>query len=149
MTEYIDASIVVKWFKEGEEYQDEALKLRDRIINFETTFVMSHYGVLELVRALVKVRFPRDTIEDAFQSLNDLYDIGVLKGVRVEEILYLAKDIEIEVNLYVSDAVHLASAIHSDCDILWSVDDHHLKDKTKDFLRKYGIEVKHLSEVIL
>jgi len=67
MTEYIDTSVVVKWFKEGEEYQDEALRLRDRIINFETKFVMIQYGLLELVRALVKAKFPRDNIEEVFQ----------------------------------------------------------------------------------
>jgi predicted nucleic acid-binding protein len=54
MSEYIDTSVVVKWFREDEDHRDESLKLRERIINFDTEFIMSFYGVMELVRALVK-----------------------------------------------------------------------------------------------
>lgn len=92
MSEYLDASVIVKWFKEGEEYRDEALKLQDRVINFDTEFVMSYYGLLEVVRSLVKASFPRDKIEDSFQSIRDLYDIGALKPVGIDKVLYLAKE---------------------------------------------------------
>jgi hypothetical protein len=51
-------------------------------------------------------------IEDSFQSIMDMYDIDALKGVGIEDVLNLAKDIAIELNLYASDALHLASAIH-------------------------------------
>ena len=79
MSEYIDASVIVKWFKEGEEFRKESLKLRERVINFDTEFVMSYYGLLEIVRALVKANFPREIIDDTFQSINDLYNVGALK----------------------------------------------------------------------
>ena len=147
MSEYLDASIIVKWFKREEDYSEEALKLRNRVINFDTEFVMSYYGLLETVRALVKSNFPEEEIEDCFQNLHDLYDIGALKNVNVDEVLFLAKDVEIELNLYASDALHVASAINHGCNIIWSVDDHHLKNKTKDFLKKYDVESKHLSEI--
>lgn len=147
MSEYFDASVVVKWFKEKEDYRKEALNIRDRVINFESEFIMSYYGLLEVVRALVKHDFPKEVIEDSFQSLYDLYEISALVNVDLNEVLFLAKEIEVELNLYASDAVHVASAIHRDCDILWSVDDHHLKDKTKEFLKEYEIESKHLSEI--
>ena len=149
MSEYLDTSVVVKWFKEGEAYRDEALVLRDRLVDFDGEFVMSYYGVIELVRALVKTGFSREKIEDAFQSLVDLYEIGALKTVKIEEVLYLVKDIEVELNLYAADALHLASAIHHDCDVLWSVDEHFLKNKTKRFLKTRRVEVKHLSEIKL
>ncbi|MFW6197185.1 MAG: type II toxin-antitoxin system VapC family toxin [Thermoplasmatota archaeon] len=147
MKQYLDASVVVKWFKEKEDYRKESLVIRDQVISFESEFVMSHYGLLEVVRALVKNDFPKDVIEDSFQSLYDLYEIGALMTVDLNEVLFLAKEIEIELNLYASDAVHVASAIHKDCDIFWSVDDHHLKDKTKEFLREYDMKSKHLSEI--
>jgi len=147
MVEYLDASIVTKWFKTDEDYRKEALELRRRIINFESEFVMSYYGLLEVVRALKKNNFPKEVIVDSFQSIADLYDIGALKHVEIKEVLYLAQEIEIELSLYASDALHVASAINHDCDILWSVDKHHLKDKTRTFLKKYNLEPKHLSEI--
>jgi len=100
-----------------------------------------------VVRALKKNNFPKEVIVDSFQSIADLYDIGALKHVEIKEVLYLAQEIEIELSLYASDALHVASAINHDCDILWSVDKHHLKDKTRTFLKKYNLEPKHLSEI--
>jgi len=41
MSEYLDASVVVKWFKEDEPGRNEALKLRERVLDFNTEFVMS------------------------------------------------------------------------------------------------------------
>jgi len=147
MSEYIDTSIVVKWFREGEDHRDESLKLRERIINFDTEFIMSFYGVMELVRALVKNKYPKDKIEDSFQSMMDLYKIDALKSVGIEEVLYKAKDIAIELNLYAGDALHLASAIQYGCKIFWSEDKHHLKASTIKFMERYNIEIKSLSQI--
>jgi predicted nucleic acid-binding protein len=79
---------------------------------------MSYYGLLELIRALVKSKYPKEKVEESFQSINDLYGIGALKNVRIEEVLYLVKDIEIECNLYASDALHVACAVQCGCRIL-------------------------------
>lgn len=149
MSEYLDTSVVVKWFKNDEENREESLKLRNRIINFESEFVMSSFGLLELVRALVKSKFQKDRINESFQGMLDLYDIDALKSVKIEEVLYLAKDIEIELNLYASDAIHLASAINHGCRIFWSEDKHHLKGKTKKYLRKHNVEVRSLKDMEL
>ena len=144
MSEYIDTSIIVKWFKEGEEHRDQSLELRERVMDLETEFVMSYYGVMELVRALVKSKYPKMEIEDSFQSIMDLYDIDALKSVGIKEVLNQAKDIAIELNLYASDALHLASAIHQGCNVFWSEDRHHLKDKTRKYMEGYNIEIKSL-----
>ena len=45
--------------------------------------------------------------------------------------------------------LHLACAINHKCDIFWSADKHHLKDKTKNYLKKYNIEVKSLKDIDL
>ncbi len=147
MSEYLDTSVVVKWFKEGEEYREQSLELRDRIINFDCEFAMSFYGIMELVRALVKSKYPRDKIEDSFQSMMDMYKIDALKSVGIEEVLYRAKDIAIELNLYAGDALHLASAIHQGCKIFWSEDKHHLKASTRKFMERYNIEIRSLSQI--
>jgi len=101
---------------------------------------------LELVRAMVKNKFPRDDINEAYLSITDLYDIGALKSVGIENVANLAKEVEIELNLYAGDSLHVASAIFCDCDVLWSADKHHLKEKTRSYLRKYDIIPKHISE---
>ena len=102
---------------------------------------------MELVRALVKSKYPRKEIEDSFQSMMDLYDIDALKSVGIEEVLHQAKDIAIELHLYASDALHLASAIHHGCNIFWSEDRHHLKDTTRKFMDGYNIGIKSLSQI--
>ena len=146
MSEYIDTSVIVKWFKKDEDHRIEALALRDRIINLDSEFVMSYYGLFELIRALVKHDYSKEAIEDAFQSINDLYEIDGLTNVRMEEVLFLVKEIQIELKLYASDALHLASAINRGCKIFWSEDHHHLKDKTKEYMDKFGIEIRSLKD---
>ncbi len=59
MSEYIDASIVVKWFKEEESNYHEAVLLLDRVKELKTDFVMSEYGLLEMVRGLVRSKFSK------------------------------------------------------------------------------------------
>lgn len=149
MSEYLDTSCIVKWFKKDEEYHGESLKLRERILNFETEFVMSNYGLLEMIRALVKSKYPKEKIEESFQNMYDLYGIGALKNVRIEEVLYLAKNIEIELNLYASDALHVACAVHRGCRIFWSEDSHHLKEKTKEYMQTHNITVRTLRQIEL
>lgn len=146
MSEYLDTSVVVKWFREGEEYREHSLKLRSRIINYDCEFVHSFYGPMELVRALVKNKYPKNKIEDSFQSIMDLYKIEALKGVGIEEVLFRAKDIAIKLNLYAGDALHLASAVHHGCKIFWSEDKHHLKTSTRNFMDRYNIKIKPLSQ---
>ena len=90
-----------------------------------------------------------ENIEEAFQSINDLYEIDGLKNVQMENVLFLVKEIEIELNLYASDALHLASAINHGCTIFWSDDKHHLKNKTRKYMQKFGVEIKALKDMDL
>ena len=147
MSEYLDASIVVKWFKQNEPNHKESIQLLDRIKTFEDDFVMSEYGLLELVRGLVKENFPEQTIESAFEMVKDLYETNALLKVPVEDVLYLAKDIEIKLNLYASDALHLASAIQHGCKIFWSEDKHFFKVKVTDYLSKFNMEARTLVNI--
>jgi predicted nucleic acid-binding protein len=147
MSEYLDTSVIVKWFREGEEYREQSLELRTRIIDYESESFHSFYGPMELVRALVKNKYPKNKIEDSFQSIMDLYKIDALKGVGIEEVLYRAKDIAIRLNLYAGDALHLASAVHHGCNIFWSEDRHHLKSSTRNYMDRYNIKIKSLSQI--
>ena len=137
----------MKWFRKNERYHMESLRLLSRVTSFDTRFVMSRYGLLELTRALVKNDFPEKEILEAFQTIKELYSIGALEDVELESILEYARDIEIKLGLYASDSLHIATAIHCNCDIIWSVDKHFFETETRDYLEGYGVEVKHLSEI--
>ena len=102
---------------------------------------------MELVRALVKNKYPKNKIEESFQSIMDLYKIDALKGVGIEDVLYRAKDIAIKLNLYAGDALHLASAVYHECKIFWCEDKHHLKASTRNFMDRYNIKIKSLSQI--
>ena len=54
MTEYLDSSILVKWFKKNEEKADEAKQIYQNIKDFKKEFTTSEWTILEVTRALVK-----------------------------------------------------------------------------------------------
>ena len=64
----LDASVVVKWFKEGEERGAEALALRDRILDLKVSAVSSEWLLLEVARAMVRAGFPRGKVEGAYSA---------------------------------------------------------------------------------
>jgi len=147
MSEYLDASVIVKWFRKEEENHDKSMQLLERIQTMETHFVTSTFSLLEVTRALVKAGEKKDRIQSTYEYLDDLIDIRALEVVKVDEVISLAKDIEIDLTLYASDAIHIASAIHHNCSAVWSEDEHHKKNKTREYLEKRNIEVKSLDEL--
>jgi predicted nucleic acid-binding protein len=50
---------LVKWFKKGEEFDEEATRLREEVLNGSITLTVSERTLLEVARALMKVDFPR------------------------------------------------------------------------------------------
>ena len=103
--------------------------------------------MLETVRALKKNNFPERFIKEAFDNLKELYDLGVLKGVPLDNILHLAKDLEIDLNLYAGDAIHVASAISYGRNVFWSSDKHHLKTSTKEYVGRYHMTILSLDQL--
>ncbi|PKP57294.1 MAG: hypothetical protein CVT89_04735 [Candidatus Altiarchaeales archaeon HGW-Altiarchaeales-2] len=144
---YLDASVVVKWFKKGEEFENESLELYNKIERFEIEACASEWMVLEVVRALVKAGASKKKIDDDFQTLTDLFNINAVQRFSVLPVLSLAKNIEYELNMYVADAVHLATAIISGSSILLSEDEHFYKQNVKDYAKKFGLEIKKLKEI--
>jgi predicted nucleic acid-binding protein len=55
----VDSSVLVKWFKKGEEFDEEATRLREEVLNGSITLTVSEWTLLEVARALMKVDFPR------------------------------------------------------------------------------------------
>ena len=112
----------------------------------ETEFVMSEFGLLELVRALTKHGFEKSDIDEAYNSVLELFNTKAISGVPLEDTVNLAKDIEISLNLFAGDALHLASAASHGCKIFWSADKHHLKESTRIYMRRVNIEIRSLND---
>ena len=145
MTECIDASVIVKWFKKDEPYNKEANRIFKRLKDFEADFVGNEWLLLEVTRGLVKAKIKEETVKEAYNILGDLFSLGAIKRIPVTPTLDLAKSIEIELNLYAADSVHLATAIITNSEILWSEDEHLNKKKVKDYASRYGLEIKKLA----
>ena len=147
MSECIDASVAVKWFKKEEEYADKAMIVYEKIRDFKIQAVMSEWIGLEIVRALMKSNYSKEKINDAFFVIHDLFSIGRIEKILVSDIILLAKNIEIDLKLYAADSVHLASAIYSNSKILWTEDKHLLNERVKKYVSKYNLELKKLVEL--
>ncbi len=103
----LDASVVVKFFKEGEEWEEEAKKLYGMIENFVTPFFANEWLLLEVVRALVKTKYPQEKIETAFEVLNELFSLHAIQRVPVSFVIPLAKKLECDLTLCAADSCFL------------------------------------------
>lgn len=145
MTECLDASVIVKWFKKDEAYHKEANRLYKRVRDFEADFVGSEWLLLEVTRGLEKKNVKEETVKEIYNILDDLFSLGAIKRIPITPTIDLAKSMEIELNLYAADSVHLATAILTNSKILWSEDEHLHKKKVKDYARKHNLVIKKLA----
>ena len=141
----LDASVVVKWFRKGEEFEREALSLRDEILGSRVRAVTSEWLLLEVVRGLVKAKYPREKIEEAYSVLKEMTSIGFIEAMPVGEALDKAKDVEVDLSLYASDAIHLATAIINRATLI-SEDRHLLSKSVTSYARRQGIKIVRLRD---
>ena len=141
--ECLDASVVVKWFKTNEEHTKEAYELYERGID-RTEYVVSEWLILEFARGLLKAEAPKESVSESCRVLETLFSSGIIKLLTVSEVLSLAKDLEIELNLHAADAVHLATAIKAGCSAFWTEDDHLHKRKVVEYANGFGLKIKKL-----
>lgn len=142
----VDSSVIIKWFKRGEEYEREALRLRDDVLSGSITLVVSEWVFLEVVRGLVKAGFPRDRVVQAYDVLKEMANLGFIEVIPIHALLDKAKELIIELNLYASDAVNLASALVKRVNMV-SEDKHLLRESVKNYVKKFGIDIVKLREL--
>ncbi|KPV65449.1 MAG: hypothetical protein AOA65_0148 [Candidatus Bathyarchaeota archaeon BA1] len=75
----VDSSVIIKWFKKGEEYEPEALRLRDDVLSMHIKPIMSEWVYLEVVRGLVRAGYPKDTVVQAYHTLKDMAEMGFIE----------------------------------------------------------------------
>ena len=141
----VDSSIIVKWFKKGEEHEKEALKLRDDTLSAIVNPILSEWVYLEVVRALVKAKYPKAKIIQSYETLKEMAELGFIRTIPISSLLEKAKDLEIELNLYASDAVNLSTAVLNSKDML-TEDKHLLQKSVKGFMEKLGLKISKLDE---
>lgn len=141
----IDSSIIVKWFKKGEEHEREALKLRDETLSSTVNPIICEWAYLEVVRALVKAGYTKAKIIQAYKILKEMAELGFINTVPVHNLLEKAKDLEMELNLYASDAVNLATAVLNKKNML-TEDKHLLQENVRNYMEKLGLKVTRLKE---
>ena len=141
----LDASVVTKWFKKGEKHEQEALSLRDKILGSKVYAVTSEWLLLEVVRALVKVNYPKDKVEEAYSILKEITSLGFIEVIPVSKSLDKAKEIEIALSLFASDAVYLATAMINHATLI-SEDKHLLNRNVVDYAQREGIKIISLEE---
>ena len=147
MRECLDTSVIVKWFKEEESYEDEAEFIRQSIVSFEKEFIINEWVLLEIVRALVKSGYTKKRVNNAIEYMNGLINTGAIRVISVSEVKDWAQTYEIDYKLYASDAIHLATAIHTSSNVFWAADTHFKKTKIVEMALGYGVEIKDLSEL--
>ena len=141
----VDSSVIVKWFKKGEEFEREALVLKDEVLSGTITLIMSEWVFLEVVRGLTKAGYPKDKVIQAYDILKEMVYLGFIEVVPVTTLLEKAKELVVELNLYASDAVNLASALMKKVDVI-SEDKHLLRNSVKNYAKKFGVRIYSLRE---
>lgn len=147
MTECIDASIILKWFHKGEAYDAESHILLDKIIELDHDFVVNEWVLLEVSRAMVKARYPKEKVNNAFDEIFEMMNIGALRKIPVSDVLHLAKSIELNYSLYAAPALHIATAIHTNASIFWTEDHHMQEESLKELFRNHSIELRSLEGI--
>jgi predicted nucleic acid-binding protein len=148
MTECIDTSIIVKWFHKGEAFDDESHILLEKIIELEHDFVVNEWALLEVVRVMVKAGYTKIKVNNAFEDIFEMMNIGALRKIAVSDVLPLAKSIELNYSLYAAEAVHIATAIHTNSSILWTEDHNMQKESLKEIFKNHLIEVRPLKGIL-
>ncbi|NWG09037.1 MAG: type II toxin-antitoxin system VapC family toxin [Nitrososphaerales archaeon] len=142
----LDSSVLVKWFKKGEEFELEALRLRDEVLSSAVSVFACELMHLEVCRGLSKAGYSEQKIDEAYVALREMSDFGFIRLVPVTDLKDKAKELIVKLNLYVADAISLAVAFTSHMDLL-TEDRHLLKREVKESLKKEGLKTIRLEEL--
>jgi len=141
----LDSSVVVKWFKEGEDYEEEALRLRHDVLSPTSSISASELMPLEVCRALIKVGYSSKKVEETYSTLAEMVETGFLKLIPTAGLMDEAKESIVKLNLYVADALSLAAAVANSSDLL-TEDRHLLKKEVKETMERKGLKLLRLKD---
>jgi len=142
----LDSSVLVKWFKAGEEFEREALRLREGILSSAVEVQTCELALLEVCRGLVKAGYPVHKIDEAYLALKEMSEFGFLTLVPVSALKDKAKELLVKLNLYVADAMNLAVAVTGHLNLL-TEDKHLFKQEVKDLFHEEGLKIIRLKDI--
>jgi predicted nucleic acid-binding protein len=142
----LDSTVVVKWFKEGEEHEEEATELRKRILSSEVAAAASEVMPLEVCRALVKAGYDSARVRRAYATLTEMSELGFLKLVPASSTSSSASEGIIGLGLYVADALVLAAALSISADLV-TEDKHLLKQSVHKRMSQGSLRVLRLRDL--
>jgi predicted nucleic acid-binding protein len=141
----LDSSVVVKWFKKGEEYEEEALRLRHDVLSPTSSMSASELMPLEVSRALIKAGYSSKKVVEAYATLAEMVEHGFLKLIPTAGLMDEAKESIVKLNLCVADALILAAAVADSSDLL-TEDRHLLKKGVKETMERKGLKLLRLED---
>jgi predicted nucleic acid-binding protein len=152
----LDASVCVKWFKAGERFEAEAQDLRQRLQRQEAEAAACEILSLEVARGLKNAQIKQPSlgitnadIESAFNVVEGMFQTGILLQCPVSEVRIVAKDLEINLGLYVADALHLATAINRRVSHFVTDDQHFLVSGLVNYAAGLGLRIVNLPDLML
>lgn len=135
-----DSSVLVKWFKKGEEKEELAMRLKDDVIDEKIILLCNEWVQLEIIRALTKANYSQDKIRETKKFLEDIESLGLIRFVKVSEVKGLALELIYSLGLYAADAVGLATAVVNNVDLI-TEDSHLLKKKVMKYAKEHGVRI--------
>jgi len=135
-----DSSVLVKWFKKGEEKEELAIRLKDDVLDEKIILLCNEWVQLEIIRALTKANYSQNKIKETKEFLKDIELLGLIRFVKVSEVKDLALEIIYSLNLYAADAVVLATAILNNVNLI-TEDSHLLKKRDMKYAKEHGVEI--------
>jgi len=142
-----DVSVVIEWFKKGEIKGRFALKLKDDVLDEKVSLICSEWVLLEVIRALTKIRYPKEKIRDAETFLLGLEAGGFVEIVNISSVRKLASEIIYKLNLYALDTVILAIVLYKKVDLI-TENEHLLKKRVVDYAKKNKLKILTLDQAI-
>ena len=135
-----DSSVLVKWFKKGEEKEELAIRLKDDVLDEKIILLCNEWVQLEIIRALTKANYSQNKIKETKEFLKDIELLGLIRFVKVSGVKDLALEIIYSLNLYAADAVVLATAIVNNVNLI-TEDSHLLKKRVMKYAKEHGVEI--------
>ena len=139
----LDSSVVVKWFKAGEDREREALLLKSNVLGMKVPTFIPEILPLEVIRALRKASYPQDKLRKAMWAMRMMEDHSIWRVVPLGEVKWRSAEIIMELGLYASDAIVLSTGLEVGGKLI--TEDHHLlARRVVRYARERGLDVVDL-----
>lgn len=148
MNIYLDTSVIVKWYKQNEQNEKEAMILLDDVTNLRIFAYTSSLTSLELTRALQKAGYSDRNILEILQNFDALTHSVITRCPITDECTNLARELILKTNIIASDTIHMATAVLDNCQQIITADERHmLKKKVVDhYQEQFDISITHIRD---